>query len=243
MMDYLRGLAPAHADARHRAVAAPRSRYEIDQPIRAVPRAAAPAVERDEPAVVSMPGRVNQTDRRLEIDDPPAALVAHDEPRPRPRQKPVGAAPRRAVGGSLASYPELETPMRTMPVEDETLPPATIDQRSHRRPAAALRPSERATQLEPAAVPIPRERVADAPRLEQRSDGNNGPLSQLALASRVVPQSDRPAIVHVTIDRVDVRAPAAPERPAPRTRSRPATSGSLTDYLRARHGGRQGGTS
>ncbi len=160
-MDYLRGLAPAHADARHRAVAAPRSRYEIDQPIRAVPRAAAPAVERDEPAVVSMPGRVNQTDRRLEIDDPTAALVAHDEPRPRPRQKPVGAAPRRAVGASLASYPELETPMRTMPVEDETLPPATIDQRSHRRPAAALRPSERATQPEPAAVPIPRERVAD----------------------------------------------------------------------------------
>ena len=43
MMEYLRGLAPAHADARHRAVVALRSRYEIDQPIRAVPRAAAPA--------------------------------------------------------------------------------------------------------------------------------------------------------------------------------------------------------
>lgn len=243
MMEYLRALAPHHAHARHRAVVALRSRYDIDQPIRMVPRAAAPEIEHDERGAASTRERVNQPVRQLEIDSVHPSLVGDDEPRPRARHTSVAAAPPRAASASVA-HPELETAVRTVPVENETLLHVPVtNQRPHRLPFVGSRPSERATQPEPAAVPIPRERVAMASRLEQRSGSDNGPLSQLALASRVVPQSDRPAIVHVTIDRVDVRAPAAPDRPPPRTRSRAATAGSLTDYLRARPAGRQGGTS
>ena len=144
----------------------------------------------------------------------------------------------------MASHPELDTAVRAVPVEHETLLHVPVaNQRPHALPSARSQPPRVATQPEPAAAPVSRERVALESGLEQRSDGNDGPLSQQALASRAIQQSDRPAIVHVTIDRVDVRAPAAPERPAPRTRLRTATSGSLTDYLRARPVGRQGGTS
>jgi hypothetical protein len=244
MMEYLRALAPHHAHARHRAVVALRSRYDIDQPIRVAPRAVAPEVEHDEREAESSRERVNQPARPLEIDGVSPSLVADDEPRPRARRKSVAPAPSRAASASVASHPELETAVRTVPVENETLLQLPVtNQRPHPPPFVGSRPSERTTQPVPAAVPIPRESVAEASRLEQRSGGYNGPLSQLALASRVVPESDRPAIVHVTIDRVDVRAPAAPDRPAPRTRSRTATTGSLTDYLRARPAGRQGGPS
>jgi hypothetical protein len=243
MMEYLRALAPHHAHARHRAVVALRSRYDIDQPFRVVPHAVAPEVAHDEREAASRE-RINQPARPLEIDGVSPSLVADDESRPRARHKSVAPAPPRAASASVASHPELETAVRTVPVENETLLHVPVThQRPHPLPFVGSRPSERSTQPVPAAVPIPRERVVEASRLEQRSGGNNGPLSQLALASRVVPESDRPTIVHVTIDRVDVRAPAAPDRPAPRTRSRTPTAGSLTDYLRARPAGRQGGTS
>jgi hypothetical protein len=243
MMEYLRALAPHHAHARHRAVVALRSRYDIDQPIGVVPRAVAPEVEYDEREAASSCERVNQPARPLEIDGVSPSLVADDEPRPRARHKSVAAAPPRAPNASVPSHPEPETGVRTVPVENETLLHVPVtNQRPHPLPFVGSRPSERATQPVLAAVPIPRERVAEASRLAQRSR-SDGPLSQLALASRVVPESDRPTVVHVTIDRVDVRAPATPDRPAPRTRSRTPTAGSLTDYLRARPAGRQGGTS
>ena len=245
MMDYLRALAPHHAHARHRAVVALRSRYDIDQPIRVVPRAAAPEAGHDEREAASSRERVNQPARALEIDGVSPSVAADDEPRPRARHTSVAAAALRAGSASVASHPELETAVRTVPVDDEALPPApAMNSRGpHALPSVGSRSSQVAPQPVPPAVPIPRERIAVASRLEQRLGRDNAPLSQLALASRVVPQSDRPAIVHVTIDRVDVRAPAAPDRPAPRTRSRTATAGSLTDYLRARPAGRRGGTS
>jgi hypothetical protein len=226
MMDFLRGLAPAHADARHRAVVAPRSLYEIEQPIRAVPRAAAPEVEHGERDEVSSP------------------FVRGDKPRPRLTQEAVDAARRPPAATIVAAHPELEAAVRTTPVEGHALSPAsaTSAQRSLVLPAVGRQPSQAAIEPVRTAVPARCDRVALASRPEQRSV-DNGPLSQQALASRVVPQTDRPPIVHVTIDRVDVRASAAPERPAPRTRSRTATAGSLTDYLRARPAGRQGGTS
>ena len=226
MMDYLRRLAPAHADARHRAVVAPRSRYEIDQPIRAVPRADAPEVERDEPVVARAPRQLNPIDRRLEIEDLSAALV-------RPLLEPLRAARRSRPDAIVASHHELESPIGAMPVESGMLPRATVTALPTLPPAAGLPSSQAVSE------PV---RAALASRPEQRSV-DHGPLSQQALASRVVPQSDRPPIVHVTIDRVDVRAPAAPDRPAPRPRPRATTSGSLTDYLQTRQRRRGGGPS
>lgn len=59
------------------------------------------------------------------------------------------------------------------------------------------------------------------------------PMSEPALAARHIATAEPRPVVHVTIDRIDVRAPAAPPRPAPATRSRnTAPSVSLADYLR-----------
>ena len=133
MMEYLRALAPHHAHARHRAVVALRSRYDIDQPIRMVPRAA-PEIEHDERGAASTRERVNQPVRQLEIDSVHPSLVGDDEPRPRARHTSVAAAPPRAASASVA-HPELETAVRTVPVETETLLHVPVtSQRPHRLP-------------------------------------------------------------------------------------------------------------
>jgi hypothetical protein len=65
---------------------------------------------------------------------------------------------------------------------------------------------------------------ADSPR--------QAPLSRAALSGRLLPKDER-TIVHVTIDRIDVRAPAsqAPLRSARQAR-KAAPSVSLASYLR-----------
>ena len=68
------------------------------------------------------------------------------------------------------------------------------------------------------------------------------PLSDAALRARAGSTADRRPIIHVTIDRIDVRAPASPPvaQPAPRSRvTSPRVS--LADYLRGETG-RAGGT-
>jgi hypothetical protein len=72
---------------------------------------------------------------------------------------------------------------------------------------------------------------------------SRAPLREATLARRVSMPRDEPPVIHVTIDRIDVRAPAAPARPAAqRSRAQQQQpSVSLADYLRGR--GRSGGTS
>ena len=209
-----------------------------------VPRAAAPEIEHDERGAASKRERVNQPVRQLEIDSVHPSLVGDAEPRPRARQQSVAAAPRRAASANVASHPELETGVRTVPVENETLLHVPVtNQRPHALPSARIAAvAERATHGARSGA----EFLASASQWHRGSSSGRTATtapSRSGLGTRVVPQSDRPVIVHVTIDRMDVRAPAAPERAAPRTRSRAATAGSLTDYLRARPAGRQGGTS
>jgi hypothetical protein len=68
------------------------------------------------------------------------------------------------------------------------------------------------------------------------------PMSSRALTARVAPRTEQAPIINVTIDRIDVRAPASPERAKPSTRSRPSTPNqSLSDYLRGREPERRGG--
>jgi hypothetical protein len=58
-------------------------------------------------------------------------------------------------------------------------------------------------------------------------------MSAPALAERHAAAAEPRPVVHVTIDRIDVRAPAAPARPAAAPRARNAApSVSLADYLR-----------
>jgi hypothetical protein len=70
------------------------------------------------------------------------------------------------------------------------------------------------------------------------------PMSEASLAQRVVRARDQRPVIHVTIDRIDVRAPAAAQRPAAPARARAAApSVSLSDFLRARGSTRSGGAS
>jgi hypothetical protein len=65
-----------------------------------------------------------------------------------------------------------------------------------------------------------------------RSDARAAPLSDTAVASRMSTSRDERPIIHVTIDRIDVRAPA-PDKPGTavrRPRAEPAVS--LSEYLR-----------
>lgn len=63
------------------------------------------------------------------------------------------------------------------------------------------------------------------------------PLSDAVVASRPrAPHDERP-IIHVTIDRLEVRAPAASKVVAERRKPRPLPSQSLADYLRGGGGG------
>jgi hypothetical protein len=65
------------------------------------------------------------------------------------------------------------------------------------------------------------------------------PLSAAVVAARPRASRDERPVIHVTIDRLDVRAPAGPKAPAERRKARPLPSQSLADYLRGSAGGGQ----
>lgn len=75
----------------------------------------------------------------------------------------------------------------------------------------------------------------EGPRFDMQQPDASQPLSQAAVASRSVDKTPVRPVVHVTIDRIEVRMPPAPARAAPAARYRvvPA-SPSLGDYLRQR---------
>jgi hypothetical protein len=60
------------------------------------------------------------------------------------------------------------------------------------------------------------------------------PLSAAAQAQRAAASVGPPTVVHVTIDRIDVRAPAAPTAPERTPKKRIGAAQSLSDYLRQR---------
>jgi hypothetical protein len=60
----------------------------------------------------------------------------------------------------------------------------------------------------------------------------NEPLRETAVAARAASAKPAPTILHVTIDRIEVRAPDAARGAAEPRRPRPAPAVSLSDYLR-----------
>lgn len=88
-----------------------------------------------------------------------------------------------------------------------------------------------------AAAPAPAGRIAPrVPDIAPAAVGRRAPLSERACAERAArPEVEPPTIVQVTIDRIDVRAPAVgagPEQSGRRKRG--GASQSLGDYLRQR---------
>jgi hypothetical protein len=72
---------------------------------------------------------------------------------------------------------------------------------------------------------------------KQRARAVTAPLSDVVIAARPrAPREERP-VIHVTIDRLEVRAPTAPKAAVERRKSRPLPSQSLADYLRGGAGG------
>lgn len=58
------------------------------------------------------------------------------------------------------------------------------------------------------------------------------PLSDAAVAGRATPAREEGPVIQVTIDRLDVRAPAPPANASERRRPSPQPAVSLSDYLR-----------
>jgi hypothetical protein len=125
------------------------------------------------------------------------------------------------VAGSAAAF---VTPAVTRaPIGRDAEPP-------RRAPAGTL-PMPPPLGLVPRRAPIQHAPTRSSPARP------HAPLSEVALASRVTPRQE-PVVVQVTIDRLEVRAPAA-SRPTPEPpRRRPEPSVALADFLRGAEGRR-----
>jgi hypothetical protein len=167
---------------------------------------------------------------------PTAARPAADKP----AAKTTDAAPRTvdaaervrpdrpfiSEGIRTAASPELSAPRRmpaSPPVEAAVPPADAVPRRDPllANPAPLVRPA-----IQSVATVVQAPKQAASPFLST-------PLSAPAIAARTPsPTQPTPTVIAVTIDRIDVRAPATP-RPvaAPTSRPRPQPSVSLADYL------------
>jgi len=143
------------------------------------------------------------------------------------------APPGQAAHVAQAARPgAFDRPRPVSPVGDPISPAAAATRPSDSLPTAHADGAP--IVREPAAVAMP---VAPTPRT-MTSAPTVSPLREEALRERAQPPRAEPApIVHVTIDRIDVRLPAPPAPlPSPR-RARPASAvPPLADYLRGRSG-------
>jgi hypothetical protein len=100
----------------------------------------------------------------------------------------------------------------------------------------------RASRIDSMPTPIVAPTIQSSVRIAQRPTVT-APLTARALAMKAPAAADQRPVVHVTIDRIDVRAPAEAAAPKPPSRPRATTSVSLNDYLRGYDERRRGGGS
>lgn len=156
-------------------------------------------------------------------EPPPAARPpARLEPEaPRPKRPETVVEPPAARAADA-----MELPDRHSPAEPVGPGPVTS---GRGRSDIRVGPEVRASSVS-AARELPPRRLA-----EIGTTVPMGPLSAAAVASRATVEPDTRPIVHVTIDRIDVRAPrdaAKPESAPKRAKAQPEVS--LADYLRVR---------
>ena len=218
MMDFARRLVPLRAADTTRAVAVLPSRFGSESPLQSSPRPVPPRESESlvVPATCAMEATHDAVPRR---DAEWAGATEAGEqrvPASTPRTTHEASRPARLRRADLPSR-DSETPAPA-PV---AAPIIAAPERLHLPPAASLQ----LTEFGPIAI-------ATRPAAAIRA-----PLSEFALAERSAQTEEPRPIVHVTIDRIEVRAVAAPPRPAPPPRSRSAApSVSLGDYLRQRPG-------
>jgi hypothetical protein len=225
MMEFLRGLGPHHAHGTSNAVAALPSRFETDRPLRG---ALSPVV----PPGLHQEGSGEPAHR---LAAPLSQAPSH-----------AGvAAPSRTADGQQSAPPRRERVATATASDDahRAAPSRTRVDASPPTPSAHLPMKPRPGANPARALSLP------AVALALTGGATDAPLSKgsvlsSAMAARAAQSADRRPIVHVTIDRIDVRAPAAPEPAKPPAGPRSASSTrSLTEYLGARQSGRRGGTS
>jgi hypothetical protein len=231
-MDFLRRLAPLRDTDTTRAVAVLPSRFASESPLRT-------GIESpDSPRTV------------LDAGDPLPTRGAEGLP---PSVPASGVSRREAVAGEPSR--SVPPPTRGEPLRPEGAPPSSLQRtRPADTPVGAVAAAHASRHHRPAAVehvpPADPQRPGAAPTAtaELRAAPTpptqalmNLPLSQVAVAQRVLASRDDSPVVHVTIGRIDVVAgtplPATAARRGPKA-PRPATV-TLADYLRAANGGRR----
>jgi hypothetical protein len=232
----LRTLAPSHAAAKTRAVPVVRSRFEDSRPL-----AHPPAAHLETSALESiaepreMAGIHRAITRSVEParDDDAASQMPAD-------RNVVTTTESRVTLSRVAEQPSV--PSTPQPLSVHAVPATREAAERRERARAVPRGVERPAILraaQPVSAPL-----SIAPSMPEPvgSPAARGPLSSGTVAARSESRSDGRPIIHVTIDRIDVRAPSVPERASSRPRSRSNTSASLSDYLRSRQSSRSGGT-
>ena len=171
----------------------------------------------------------------------PLDLLARSDPDPPPAHAVRAPAPTPAVAAHVGFVATARLPDRV----PYPAAPSARQQAESITPRSA--PLDRAVppEADPARAVVPVEpKLPAAPSLPPSAGPvsahvpHDGPLRLDALAERRPPAGGAPPIVHVTIDRIDVRLPAA-SAPTAQSERRPRPSGAvapLADYLRG--GGR-----
>jgi hypothetical protein len=239
MMEFLRALAPSHAAAKTRAVPVVRSRFEDSQPLTRLPAPHAETPTQDTPGDpreilhLSEPAREDDTGRPVPADRDVADRDV------------VVPADSRVATSPVPGQPLVRSTLQPVHVRAAAVTGGRRDRTEQihavphaNAPLAFLRASH------PVSAPLQTPAAAIGVTIAQAAGSipGRGPLSSVAVAERTASRSDVRPVIHVTIDRIDVRAPSAPERTSSRPRSRSNTSGSLGDYLRSRQTSRPGGT-
>ena len=225
MMDFARSLAPLRDSDLTRAVPVLPSRFGGEAPLSTAPsphdepEPGSPTPTGERPRAAARPSRAGLVteadDDRLRTHAVPAAQRSREHTAENDRPQRLAAdAELLAAAPAPASLRGRAAAERIDGAPSAASPPANTD-------AAPIRQAPRALAAAPRDGATP-------PRVPRR------PMSAPALAERHAAAAAEPRpVVHVTIDRIDVRAPAAPARPAAAPRARNAApSVSLADYLR-----------
>ena len=226
MMDFLRRLAPRRDGDTSWAVPVVPSRFSGMRPL-SVERGApdtAPAVAADiarapRPTDVRSPAPAPLTQRPADRLAPTALPVVPDVPQIRAAQPVPQDRRHQPLTDERVAQPVV-TGRDAEPIVTRPVISTSVERRPDVRvetPVVDVRPTRTAVLTHPIA------QVTQA----------TAPLSPAAVAERRATSSRVPAVVHVTIDRIEVRAPQAarPAARAPRARASAATV-SLTEYLR-----------
>ena len=200
------------------------------------------------PAIFAAPSFAIGTQQGLEAVEqsrPPSAKVARDLPGPE-RRAPRIEAPVAPVQERQQQQPEEVPPGPSSPRLSPPPPePRAPETRTPEIPAASARgrsPVHASHDHVPAArQAAPKSEPPPAPRMlfeapTERAVTRAAPLSDAVIAGRPSAVREQGPVIHVTIDRLDVRAAAPAKAPVTPQRPRPQPAVSLSDYLR---GGRQ----